>query len=153
MAKLSRRSILIGAGAGIAGLAAGGAYVAIPLFGATAAQTELTPPEAMAAAAAGEILLVDIRQPWEWEKTGVPQGAIPLDLRREDFIERVLEAQATPSQPIAVICARGVRSRRLTLRLDEAGVGPIIDIPEGMLGSVAGPGWLRRELPVTEWDG
>ena len=50
------------------------------------------------------------------------------------------------------MCARGVRSRRLTARLTEAGFTNIIDVPEGMLGSSAGPGWLKNDLPTTAYD-
>ncbi len=109
----------------------------------------MTPEEAFAAAAAGEILLVDIRRPDEWNATGLPEHAVPLDMRDEAFLMRVQEARASESQPVALICARGVRSARLTHRLDAAGIGPIIDVPEGMLGSRDGPGWLERGLPVT----
>jgi len=37
-------------------------------------------------------------------------------------------------------------SRRV---LEKAGFTRIVDIPEGMLGSSAGPGWLARDLPVV----
>lgn len=152
MPKISRRMMLLGGGATV--LVGGAvAYALIPILGATAAQIEMTPPQALAAAKSGDILLVDIRQPWEWEKYGVPVGAHPIDLRRDDFIQAVEAVREHAEQPIALICARGVRSRRLTLKLDAAGVGPIVDVPEGMLGSVAGPGWLKRDLPVTVWQG
>ncbi|MEO0931960.1 MAG: rhodanese-like domain-containing protein, partial [Pseudomonadota bacterium] len=50
------------------------------------------------------------------------------------------------------ICARGVRSARMTNRLTQAGLTQIIDIPEGMLGSFAGPGWVKRDLPIRVWS-
>ncbi len=112
------------------------------------AQT-MTPQEAFAAAASGEILLVDIRRPDEWETTGLPEHAVPLDMREDTFLAGVRAARLSDNQPVALICARGVRSARLTHRLDAAGIGPIIDVPEGMLGSRDGPGWLERGLPVT----
>ncbi|MEX0285372.1 MAG: rhodanese-like domain-containing protein, partial [Paracoccaceae bacterium] len=100
---------------------------------------------------AGEILLVDIRTPREWHATGIGEGAHPLDMRRDDF-ETAL-AQLTGGNrdaPVALICARGVRSARLSNRLTEAGFTQIIDVPEGMLGSAAGPGWVRAGLPVQQ---
>lgn len=109
----------------------------------------MTPPEALEAASRGEVLFVDIRRPDEWAATGIPEGAVPLDLRRDDFLEALAAVHQNPDQPIAVICARGVRSHRMTARLSEAGYTQVIDIPEGMLGSFAGPGWLERGLPVT----
>lgn len=148
MARISRRLVL-GGGAATFAVAAIGAY---GFLSTSAAAREMTPPEVLEAVLAGRILLVDIRRPDEWAKTGLPQGAVPIDLRREDFTQAVAAARTSQTQPVAIICARGVRSRRMTLRLDEAGIAPIIDVPEGMLGSFAGPGWLERGLPVTAWN-
>ncbi len=147
MGTISRR-LMIGGGLGVLAVTGGGAWYLAP----TAAELVMTPPEALEAARTGDILLVDIRRPDEWADTGVPEGAVPIDLRREDFAQAVSAARASKSQPVAVICARGVRSRRITVSLDEAGIEPIIDIPEGMLGSFAGPGWLERDLPVVAWN-
>jgi rhodanese-related sulfurtransferase len=72
-------------------------------------------------------------------------------MRRADFIETVLAARQSDTQPIALICARGVRSRRVSALLKAAGLTPIIDIPEGMLGSFSGSGWLKRGLPIRAW--
>ena len=108
--------------------------------------------QAHAAAMAGDLLLVDIRRPDEWALTGVGEGAVPIDMRRQDF-ETVLLARAggNLNQPIALICARGVRSRHLAKRLSDAGFAQVLDVPEGMLGSGAGPGWLAQGLPVIKW--
>ncbi|MCX8952452.1 rhodanese-like domain-containing protein, partial [Ruegeria sp. NA] len=40
----------------------------------------------------------------------------------------------------------------LSNRLIEAGFTNIIDVPEGMLGSAAGPGWVRTGLPVRKYS-
>ena len=110
----------------------------------------LTPVEAHAAAASGTVLLIDIRQPEEWLQTGIGEHAIALDMRREDFADALLaEAAGDAARPIALICARGVRSRRLSKNLSAAGFSRVVDVPEGMLGSGAGPGWLTRGLPVV----
>ena len=147
MILLSRRKLLALGGAATLGV---GAYSAFRLSLARAAVAEImSPPVALAAAAAGEILIVDIRRPEEWARTGVAEHAVAIDMREDDFLARLAAARASDTQPVAVICARGVRSARLTRRLDSAGIGPIIDIPEGMLGSAAGPGWLARGLPLA----
>lgn len=151
MRTLSRR-MLIGGGATTLALAVVGAF-GMSTFTVTAAQQEMTPPEILDAVRSGRILLVDIRRPDEWQETGLAEGAIPIDLRRDDFVDAIVAARAYETQPVAVICARGIRSRRMTLRLNEARITPIIDVPEGMLGSRAGPGWLERDLPVTVWNG
>ncbi|MEP3333733.1 rhodanese-like domain-containing protein [Sedimentitalea sp.] len=110
----------------------------------------LSVAEAHQQVADGEVVLIDIRRPKEWQRTGVPAGAAPLDMRRDDF-GQALSAIVGPdrSRPIALICARGVRSARLALALSDAGYTNIIDVPEGMLGSAAGPGWLDAGLPVN----
>ncbi len=111
---------------------------------------QLDAPEALRKAAAGEITLVDIRTPKEWEGTGIGVGAIPLDMRLNDFTDQLLQLlEGDPDRPVALICARGVRSARLAGQLTDAGFTNIIDVPEGMLGSSAGPGWIRRGLEVV----
>jgi rhodanese-related sulfurtransferase len=139
---MQRRMFMIGAGL----VAATGALRPV----AGHASPTLTPPEAFARAASGAILLIDIRRPDEWAATGVGQGARPLDMRRRDFGPALLAlAGGNPATPIALICARGGRSNRLARRLADAGFAVVQDVPEGMLGSRAGPGWLARGLPVT----
>lgn len=150
MALLSRRGMIFG-GLGTLTLVSASAYGVSTML-ATAAGQEMTPPEVLDAVTEDRVLLVDIRRPDEWQKTGIAKGAIPIDMRRDDFATAVLAARAFAAQPVALICARGVRSRRMTVLLDEAGIAPIIDVPEGMLGSFAGPGWLKRDLPVVAWN-
>ncbi|MEM7440321.1 MAG: rhodanese-like domain-containing protein [Pseudomonadota bacterium] len=148
--KISRRHAILGGGA--FGLVAVGGLVALRTPLRAQDVRLLTPPEALAEVRAGKLLLVDVRRPDEWSRTGIAEGAVPIDLRRDDFIEAVRAARANPQQPIAVICARGVRSARMTRALTEAGITPLVDVPEGMLGSRAGPGWLERGLPVREYN-
>ncbi|TYB87698.1 rhodanese-like domain-containing protein [Oceaniovalibus sp. ACAM 378] len=154
MDKPIRRWLLVGVFGGLAAL--GTAYLV--LDGRSqfyAAITEdfagetLSAPEAYRMATEGEITMIDIRRPDEWVKTGSPAGAARMDLRRDDFIAALSETvNGNRDAPIALICARGVRSARLGNLLRDAGFTRIIDVPEGMLGSAAGPGWLARDLPV-----
>lgn len=147
----SRRAILFG-GAAMVVAGAGGYYgwlIRRPFEGQL-----VTPVQAHALAGEGEIFLVDIRRPDEWAETGVGEGAIPIDMRRADFVEALIAATAEdPDRPVALICARGVRSSQLTARLAAGGMTNLVDVPEGMLGSRAGPGWLKRGLPVTGYSG
>lgn len=104
---------------------------------------------AHARAVTGDILLIDIRRPDEWSLTGVGEAALPLDMRRPDFLSALNQATGgDTSRAIALICARGVRSARLTRKLADAGYTRLINVPEGMLGSHAGAGWLAKGLPV-----
>jgi rhodanese-related sulfurtransferase len=148
--RLGRRTVLVGLTATAVGTGIG--YALFSAGDAVAGATVMTPPEALAALQAGEVVLVDIRRPDEWAQTGLAPGAVPIDMRRRDFAEAVRAAVGSSGIPVALICARGVRSRRMTEQLLAAGITPIIDVPEGMLGSFAGPGWLRRGLPVVAWD-
>lgn len=103
------------------------------------------------------ITLIDIRRPDEWKLTGIGVGAHPIDMRRKDFNAVLAKVVGQDhNTPIALICARGVRSARLSKRLTDAGFTNIIDVPEGMSGSRAGPGWLAENLPTrtfTETSG
>lgn len=98
-----------------------------------------------------QITLVDIRRPDEWQATGTAEGAHRLDLRRPDFIA-ALDAlvKGDRARPVALICARGVRSARLANRLAESGFSSVVNIPEGMLGAADGPGWIARGLPLAQ---
>lgn len=143
----------------IATVAVGGALLAVgggrDLFFATITEDfdgdAITPIEAYAAVQRGDILLIDIRRPDEWADTGSGEGAQRLDMRRDDFAVKLTElASDRQDVPVALICARGVRSAELANKLKAAGFTRIIDVPEGMLGSAAGPGWLKRGLPLAK---
>lgn len=144
---ISRRGLLVGTAAFVAGVVVAGRWFN---FGATIDGGGLSVEDAHALAIAGEIVLVDIRRPDEWARTGIGQGAHPLDMRRADFLPALLQIAGGPDARVALICARGVRSRHLAARLSEAGLADVRDVPEGMLGSGAGAGWLRKRLPVVD---
>ena len=108
--------------------------------------------EARSAALAGEIVLVDIRTPEEWAKTGVADVAHPLNMRGQGFVARLKKLMdANAGKTLAVICATGGRSTFLTEALRQRGLS-IVNVREGMLGSNDGPGWLKRSLPVRAPD-
>ena len=149
-AKFTRRGFLTGAGVVVLGGAA--------IFGASwfniGAQAgldgTLTTPQAHEVAVSGAIILVDIRRPDEWARTGVGEGAVPINMLDRDFIDQVsAQVDGDHSRAVALICARGVRSRKMAARLQQAGFTNIIDVPEGMLGSGAGAGWIKRGLPTV----
>jgi len=150
--RLSRRSLLRTGGAlAVVSLGAGWWWRRQP---PAHNRPRLTPAEAFAKAQSGEITLIDIRTPREWRQTGVPVGAVPIDMRRRDFLQ-ALEQQVAGQRgaAIALICARGVRSARMTNALQAAGFSNVIDVPQGMLGAASGPGWIAGNLPVARWQG
>ncbi len=113
----------------------------------------VTPPEAQRLAQSTEALLIDIRRPDEWHRTGLAASAVPLDMRRDDFeIALAQLVNGDRDAPVILICAGGVRSRWMTDRLAAAGFTNLIDVPEGMLGSRAGPGWIARGLPTVPYQ-
>jgi rhodanese-related sulfurtransferase len=125
--------------------------VAYRLWPRPLAQQRISADEAHDLARAGRIVLIDIRRPDEWARTGVPDHGVPIDMRRTDFMQAVQAAAG--GKPVALICARGVRSRKLARQFEDAGITSVIDVSEGMLGSAAGPGWLAKSLPVQEGNG
>ncbi len=133
-------------------LAAGLAFAMIALMSpdrASAKPQAMTAPEAHAAAKAGEIVLVDIRRPEEWAETGIPEGAVALDMTAPDFVKDLVEIRKKfPKKPIAMICRTGNRSHYATTTLDRQGFPGLIDVKEGVVGGPNGPGWLKRGLPV-----
>ncbi len=141
----SRRMVISVATAALAAAAIG-----YPLVYPAFAGPTLDAPTAFQQAQSGEIILIDIRRPDEWQATGTGIGAHRIDLRSTDFIEAVSKlVDGDRTRPIALICARGVRSARTANLLTESGFSQIIDIPEGMLGSADGPGWIASGLPLT----
>ena len=151
MSVLSRRSILLGLALGVPVAAVGTRAYLNPQFEGDA----LTPTQAHQMAVAGEITLIDIRRPDEWRATGSGEGAVRIDMRDADFEAQLLAAAGSRDAPIALICAAGVRSARLSNRLTSAGFTRIIDVPEGMTGGRYGPGWIDTGLPVVreEYEG
>jgi rhodanese-related sulfurtransferase len=127
----------------------------LALAGPAAAQgaLELAAPEAHRRASAGEITLIDIRRPDEWRQTGVAKNATRINMLHpggaDGFVKAVLESvRGDRNAPIALICRTGNRTAQVQKFLSGQGFGNVYHVPEGMVGSKAGPGWISRGLPV-----
>ena len=125
--------------------------------GPAAAQEVLSAALARERQLASKVTIVDIRRPEEWRDTGLPAGAaratILSPLGNLGFLKRIVEITGgDKTMPIALICAAGARSRHAAKLLGEKGYTRVTDIREGMYGSRAGPGWLRRRLPLEICD-
>jgi len=112
----------------------------------------MSAPDALAAADRGEIVLVDIRTRGEWKQSGLAEPALAISMHEAGFVRNLAKALGGDrSRPLALICAVGGRSAHMQRILATAGFTNVIDVSEGMFGSSAGPGWLKRGLPVKTW--
>ena len=123
------------------------------LFLASASFAEtlvLSARDALAATRTGDLVLLDIRSPQEWQETGLPEGAWPVSLHAPEFARQMQEilARYEPSR-IALICATGGRSAHVAEVLERNGVFGMSDVSEGMFGNGSGKGWLAEGLPVA----
>jgi rhodanese-related sulfurtransferase len=115
------------------------------------AEPDLSAPEAYAAASAGKVRLIDIRTPQEWRQTGVAPGAGRVDFYRgpEALLQSILQMTGGDrNAPIALICRTGNRTTQAQKYLQSLGFTQVFNVKEGMAGSIAGPGWLKRDLPL-----
>ena len=114
----------------------------------------MTPTEAHEKALKGEIVLVDVRRPEEWQQTGLPASghAITMHQQGPDFVRKLDQALGGDrSKPLAVICRTGNRTSYLVAPLEKAGYKRVINVAEGMVGGRHGPGWLKTGLPVRKY--
>jgi len=110
--------------------------------------------EAHEAASKGDIILVDIRTPGEWMKSGIPEGAHAISVADPNFIARLEQlAGGDKSKRIAFICATGARTAQVVRALKGYGWENLIDVSEGLMGNFSAPGWIRSGLPMEPWNG
>ncbi|MBI5792758.1 MAG: rhodanese-like domain-containing protein [Rhodocyclales bacterium] len=132
----------------------GALLAALLACGAAAhAEPDLAAPDAAAAVAAGKITLIDIRTPPEWKETGVARGAQLINMLHPQgapgFTNALLDkVKGDKNAPIALICRTGNRTTQVQRYLQSQGFTQVYNVKEGMAGSGAGPGWLKRGLPV-----
>lgn len=123
------------------------------LLTASATSFDLSAPAAQQMAVAGELTLIDIRTPPEWRQTGVAEGAKLIDMLHPDgargFVAEILrQVEGDRNAPIALICRTGNRTTQVQRFLLQQGFTRVYNVREGMAGSDAGPGWMRRGLPI-----
>ncbi len=129
------------------------ALLALLLMAAATARAEpaLSAPEAFEALKQGRVRVIDIRTPQEWRETGVVPGAARVDFYRgpEVLLNAVLQmVGGDKSAPIVLVCRTGNRTAQAQKFLQAQGFSRVYNLQEGMAGSSAGPGWLKRKLPV-----
>ena len=130
------------------------ALCAVPVA-AQQSLSSLTAEDARALQAAGEIVLIDIRQPEEWREIGVAEGAVRISMAHPEggpgFLRDLLAAVGDDTDAaVVLICRTGNRTSQVVPALQRWGFTRVYHIPEGMLGSSFGPGWIRAGLPVED---
>ena len=128
------------------------ALLALLAFSAHA-EPDLSAPEAAAQVQSGKLILIDIRTPPEWKETGVAKGAKQVNMLHpqgaQGFTNALLEqVKGNKDAPIALICRTGNRTTQVQRYLQSVGFTQVYNVKEGMAGSAAGPGWIKRGLPV-----
>ncbi len=121
--------------------------------GLARAAQDMDASEAATAVSSGKITLIDIRTPPEWKETGVAKGAKLINMLHPQgapgFTNALLEKLGgDKNAPIALICRTGNRTTQVQRYLQSVGFTHVYNVKEGMAGSAAGPGWLKRGLPV-----
>jgi rhodanese-related sulfurtransferase len=122
-------------------------------LGPAAPAAELHAPQAFAALQQRQLTLIDIRRPDEWAATGTARGALRIDMQHPQgpagFAQAVLRAvNGNKDAPIALICRTGNRTTQVQRYLQANGFTRTYHVREGMAGSSAGPGWIKRGLPL-----
>ena len=101
---------------------------------------ELEPAAVAAALAGGELSVIDVREPVEWD-AGHIAGAVLIPLG--EFADRVGEL---PDGPLAIVCRTGSRSSMAADWLHSSGV-PASNMTGGMKA------WAAAGLPIDPVDG
>ena len=130
-------------------LAATGAALVLPSTAMADGRT-ITAQQANERLQKGELILIDVRTPQEWQQTGVAKGAWMLDMTHRDFGGWLMTAiQRNPDHEIAIICRTGNRTGHLSKVLKQNGITGVLDVTEGMAGGPRGAGWIPSKLPVV----
>jgi len=121
---------------------------------ARAQETNITVRDAYAAVQRGEMVLIDIRAPKEWQQSGIASVAEPITMYQPTSaflskINAVMEKRS--SKTIALICAKGGRTLFLQRKLKKLGYTNILNVTGGMFGTNRHVGWLGAKLPIRKW--
>jgi rhodanese-related sulfurtransferase len=82
-------------------------------------------------AAAGEPLLLDVREPWEFAVATIRMdGARTLNLPMNELPGRL--AELNPAQPTLCICHHGARSAQVVAFLERAGFESVYNLAGGI---------------------
>jgi rhodanese-related sulfurtransferase len=115
---------------------------------ARASIREMRPDELAEAMAAGEPwLIVDIREPYEYERLHVPDSIlIPRGLlegaAEADSPHRIEALHTARERPVALLCSTGARSALAVVVLEAMGFRQVVNVAGGIKL------WESEDLPV-----
>jgi len=123
------------------------------LSGSAAAEVVNISNAELAAMSAEEITIIDVRRPDEWKASGTIEGSHPIMFfdanGRYDLNAwlAAVDAVVERDQPIALICARGVRSSSIADLLDaKLGFSQVHNVTDGMVR------WVAKKRPTVAWN-
>jgi rhodanese-related sulfurtransferase len=80
---------------------------------------------------AAKAVLLDVREPWEWETASVkPDGFTLLTIPMNEIPGRL--AELDPAQRVACLCHHGARSQRVALFLAQNGFDALANVAGGI---------------------
>ena len=104
-------------------------------------ETEILPREAAEAAQRGDVALVDVREPWEWEAGRVAGSLhVPMGELGARF------GELPDDRPLVVVCRSGARSDAVAAALRDTG-RPALNLVGGLQL------WSAQGLPLDPPDG
>lgn len=116
--------------------------------------TDISSVDAYDLSKAGNLVIIDVRTPMEWQRTGLAEKAIPVSTQDPTFMDTLnVAVGGDSSKPIGLICATGNRSGMVQRYLLQNGYSNVTNISDGMMGSFSAPGWLASNLPVQPYLG
>lgn len=119
----------------------------VEMIGKARDQVELVTPETVSdELLSGEPLLVDVREPTEWEQHVV--GALQVPRGLIEFVADPASprhnTELQPTRRIIVYCASGARATLAALTLQDMGYENVANLDGGLKG------WIAAGLPVAQ---
>ncbi len=90
----------------------------------------------------GEVLILDVRTPFEWKESGVIDGALMKNAYDSDLTSYLKNLEK--SKEIYIYCHSGSRSKKVSKLLDELGFKSF-----NLKGGIVS--WQKNKLPLIEY--
>jgi rhodanese-related sulfurtransferase len=101
---------------------------------------EITPQEAIALHARGDVVYVDVREPQEWNLFRIP-GAMHVPLAK---LPEIGPDQVARDRHVVLYCSRGNRSALAADTMQKSGYGNVVSMSQGIMGWVSAGGAVEE---------